>query len=114
MLTAALDNPDLHEPLRAALNLIDGNDQVEIHDRREGPGQRRVEVLGVYQIRQNINAKRGTAVEGLRETIACLAKETAKYLHSITAQVGAQVVDIWVTRSGEIVGCTSGIDKRKG
>jgi hypothetical protein len=50
----------------------------------------------------------------LQETIACLTNETAEYLHSITAQVGAQVVGIWVTPSGEIVGCTLGEDKRNG
>ena len=114
ILTAALGNPDLNEPVRAALNLVVGSDQFEIHDRRDGPGQRRVEVLGAYQIRQKINAKRGTAVEGLPETIACLAKEPAERLHLISAQVGAQGVGIWVTPSGEIVGCTLGKDKRKG
>jgi hypothetical protein len=112
-LTSASGNSDLHEPVRAALNLINGSDHVEIHDHRDGPGQLRVEVLGAYEIRQKINADNGTAVEGLRESIACLAKEQAERLHLITAQVPAQTIGIWLAPSGEIVGCTLGEDKRK-
>lgn len=112
-LTGALGNPDLHEPVRAAVNLIEGTDQVEIDDHRDRPGQLRIEVLGAYQIRQKINAERGTTVEGLRESIACLAKERAERLYLIMAQVGAQGIGIWITASGEIVSCTLGEDKRK-
>jgi hypothetical protein len=113
LLNAALGNPDLHQPVRAALNLINGSDHVEIHDHRDGPGQLRAEVLGAYQIRQKINAKKGAVIEGLRQSIACLAKEQAERLHLITAQVGPEAIGIWLGPSGEIVGCILGEDKRK-